>query len=189
VYCPNTDNKDILGRMKLGASKAAKIAKVARSTIYKDMDDGNLSFDLNNRGNKVIDISELERVYGPLSASDTKDKTKSGQIIHHRNTEKDTKNSVLSVEVKMLREQIERIDETNTRERERLERQLEEKTELIDNLSKKLDKAQDTIDRQTYLIEDKTKNQSNKALIWIIPIFMALIAALIVVAFYSSISL
>lgn len=37
---------------------------MGKLTLYKDMNDGTLAFSLDARGKKVIDTSELDRVYG-----------------------------------------------------------------------------------------------------------------------------
>ena len=49
---------------KLSVTEAEKLVPVKKSTIYADMDTGKLSFEVNARGNKVIDPAELDRVYG-----------------------------------------------------------------------------------------------------------------------------
>jgi hypothetical protein len=110
--------QDTLGHMKVGPSKAAQLARVARSTIYKDIEEGKLSAEQDGKGHRVIDVSELERVYGELSAPDngeTSDNVRAGQI---RTDEKDKSDSPLQREVDFLRERLaekdERLDEKDT---------------------------------------------------------------------------
>ena len=49
---------------KVGAQRAADITGVSKSTIQRAMKSGKLSFARNDNGHRVIDVSELERVYG-----------------------------------------------------------------------------------------------------------------------------
>lgn len=49
---------------KVGAQKAADITGVSKSTIQRAMKSGKLSFGIDDNGYRVIDVSELERVYG-----------------------------------------------------------------------------------------------------------------------------
>ena len=51
---------------ELSISAAARTAGVSRTTIQKAIKTGRLSVTTNAAGNRVIDLSELLRVYGPL---------------------------------------------------------------------------------------------------------------------------
>jgi predicted site-specific integrase-resolvase len=51
---------------ELSISAAARTAGVSRTTIQKAIKTGRLSATTNATGNRVIDLSELLRVYGPL---------------------------------------------------------------------------------------------------------------------------
>ena len=51
---------------ELSISAAARTAGVSRTTIQKAIKTGRLSATTNAAGNRVIDLSELLRVYGPL---------------------------------------------------------------------------------------------------------------------------
>jgi hypothetical protein len=52
---------------KVNISKAARLAGVSRATMYrKYIDNGVISIDSDREGNKVIDTSELVRVFGSL---------------------------------------------------------------------------------------------------------------------------
>ena len=103
--------QDILRHMKVGPSKAAQLARVARSTIYKDIVEGKLSAEQDGKGHRVIDVSELERVYGELNTPDngeTSDNVLAGQV---RTDEKDKSDSALQREVDFLRERLAEKDE------------------------------------------------------------------------------
>lgn len=49
---------------KVGAQRAAELADCSKSTIQRAMNNGKLSYDLDNNGRRVIDVSELDRVFG-----------------------------------------------------------------------------------------------------------------------------
>jgi chromosome condensin MukBEF ATPase and DNA-binding subunit MukB len=48
---------------KLSISQAAKLADIERSTLYRKRDKGEISFEKDRKGNTVVDLSELGRVY------------------------------------------------------------------------------------------------------------------------------
>jgi len=50
----------------VGVVAAAKLAGKDRSTIRRAMDAGTLTHTRGNRGQRVVDVAELERVYGAL---------------------------------------------------------------------------------------------------------------------------
>lgn len=50
---------------KVSVLKAADLSGKSKATIMRAMNSGRLSFEINETGEKVIDTSELERVYGP----------------------------------------------------------------------------------------------------------------------------
>ena len=56
---------------QLSIQQAADKARVTRQTIYKKINDGELSSTTDHRGNKQIDVTELLRVYPNLSTSDS----------------------------------------------------------------------------------------------------------------------
>lgn len=49
---------------KVGAQRAAELTGKSKSTIQRAMDGGKLSFEVADNGRRVIDVSELERVFG-----------------------------------------------------------------------------------------------------------------------------
>lgn len=56
---------------KVGAQRAANMTGVSKATIQRAMKSGKLSYEVDEQGQKMIDTSELERVFG--SVSETKD--------------------------------------------------------------------------------------------------------------------
>lgn len=51
---------------KLTISEAVKIVPVSQATLYRDLKKGKVSFETNGKDKRLIDVSELERVYGEL---------------------------------------------------------------------------------------------------------------------------
>lgn len=49
---------------KVGAQRAAELTGKSKSTVQRAMNNGKLSYELDANGRRVIDVSELERVFG-----------------------------------------------------------------------------------------------------------------------------
>lgn len=49
---------------KVGAQRAAVLTGKSKSTVQRAMNSGKLSYELDQNGRRVIDVSELERVFG-----------------------------------------------------------------------------------------------------------------------------
>jgi len=49
---------------KVGAQRAGELTGKSKSTIQRAMNSGKLSYELDNNGRRVIDVSELERCFG-----------------------------------------------------------------------------------------------------------------------------
>ena len=119
---------------KLTVLEAEKVVPVGKSTLYKDMDDGTLAFSFDARGKKVIDTSELDRVYGletPPSENGKDWNSETEQNGNSRNTASE------QVVIEMLRNQITLMEtqlETAGKREEKLLEMLateQEKTKLL----------------------------------------------------------
>ena len=51
---------------KVGAQRAAELTGRSKSTIQRSMNSGKLSFEIDGNGRRLIDASELDRVFGLL---------------------------------------------------------------------------------------------------------------------------
>lgn len=49
---------------KVGAQRAAELTSKSKSTIQRAMNSGKLSYELDQNGRRVIDVSELDRAFG-----------------------------------------------------------------------------------------------------------------------------
>jgi hypothetical protein len=120
---------------KLSLNKAAKRAGVAKSTLIEALKTEDLNKKLtankNARGHWEIDESELDRVFSKTRSTERGEPQKN----RIENRENHSKASALQVEVKMLREQIERIDDASTRERGQMADQIANLREQIERQS------------------------------------------------------
>lgn len=108
--------------MRMNINQAAKAVGVARSTLYRDIQEGKVSVGKDARGKPYVDVSELERAYGSVTLSDTSESVSAGQA---ETPQKDKKDNTLQREHDLLREQIELLKS----ERDDLRRRLDEETE------------------------------------------------------------
>ncbi len=89
---------------KVGAQRAAALTGKSKSTIQRAMNSGKLSFELDLNKRRVIDVSELERVFG-IKQEAMKEKPKAS-------TSKDTVEAAvekerMAMQIKMLESQLE----------------------------------------------------------------------------------
>lgn len=57
---------------KVSISEAARLTGKPRSTLHRHISNGTLSKESDGQGKPVVDVAELERVYGPLLQADMK---------------------------------------------------------------------------------------------------------------------
>lgn len=106
---------------KLSLNKAAKEASVAKSTLLEALNSGRMSAGKNDKGHWQIDPSELFRVFPRTGLTEQKEP----KPTPYESLQKTTENGALEIEVKMLREQIERMDIERERERAQFTDQIE----------------------------------------------------------------
>ena len=145
--------------MKVTITKAAKMAGVSRNTIYNDIDSGVLSFTSNARNKKLIDVSELARVYENVEFEDEQPKNKASQSVEKRTetlkqlSKQDISAQVLQERLKASEKSLENLTEERERERQNYENRLEA-------LETALTKAQDGYNSVTKLLEDQRTKES-----------------------------
>jgi HAMP domain-containing protein len=116
---------------KLSANRAAKEASIAKKTLLDAISSGRLTATKNDKGHWEIDPSELFRAYPKTGFSEVEKPHKTQTENHLKTNEL----SALEIEVKMLREQLERIDNERDRERSQLTDQIEALKELAERQS------------------------------------------------------
>ena len=89
---------------KVGAQRSAELTGRSKSTIQRAMNGGKLSFELDNNGRRVVDVSELERVFGLKK----KDKSENSGAVEQELTKAKTllETERLKMRITMLEEQL-----------------------------------------------------------------------------------
>lgn len=147
--------------MYVSISRGAKLTGAARSTIYKDIDDGKLSVELNARGKKEIHIAELERVYGNVDISKGNEDDLSTDVssVVERSPTNMTKSgdqvAVLQERLEAQKAQVNNFEQTIEMIREERERERKQFQSQLDSLEKALEKSQDGQNKLTLLLEHK----------------------------------
>lgn len=139
---------------KITLSEALDLVDVSRSKLYQDAADGIISTEKNKQGKKVVDVAELERVYGKLQ-NPQKDNVESEKDNHGQpetsNGHPPSSNGstphpsesvqVLELQVSMLETQLSQATErerTLVAEKEQLTGRVDK---LVDMLSKEQEKT------------------------------------------------
>ena len=120
---------------KVNISEAARLTGKARVTIHRHIGSGKLTKEVDGTGNPVVDVAELERVYGPLKQPDL------SQDVTQRQPKSPSNDNLLLRELEILRE-----------ERERERRLLEQR---IEDLRHDRDDARAERDRLLGVIEEQ----------------------------------
>ena len=92
---------------KVNISEAARMVSKSRSHLYeKYINPGVISVETDREGKKVIDTSELIRVFGNLALDDNSKDTQENSLGHVKDNEKDNVISALRAENEVLREYV-----------------------------------------------------------------------------------
>lgn len=122
---------------KFTISQASNITGKGRTTLNRHIKDGKLTIERNEQGHKIVDASELLRVYGPDLDFDLAD----GKPSKTRRSE--SKEEGGNAAVKELNDKL-----------------IEQYKAQIETLKDALDKAQDGQNRVTLLLEKQTQDGS-----------------------------
>ncbi len=142
--------------MQVTITKAAKMAKVSRNTIYNDIESGVLSYTANARNKKLINIAELARVYDGVELEDNPkeevlpDVQKRPDVLKSQ-SKQDISLQVIQERLRAAEKALETQNEERQRERQNYESQ-------IDSVQKTLDKLQQAHGQTVALLEHKTNN-------------------------------
>ena len=130
--------------MNISPAEAVRRYDVSKPTLYADMNDGKLSYQVDDKKRRRINVAELERLYSIRGGTEETQST----AIPHRiipNSAEDVESKVrLEIEVEYLR------------------KQLEDKKIETENWQKAYEKAQDTAQRVTLLLEDKSQTNEKE---------------------------
>ena len=112
---------------KLTVSEAVRLVPVSQATLYRDLKKGKVSFETNGKDRRLIDVSELQRVYGELKTPEQSE-NRNGHIAETLNENSQTPsltNNENDKIITMLEKQVEELKDQIAAEKA-------EKTKLID---------------------------------------------------------
>jgi len=111
---------------KVGAKRAADLTGKSKSTIQRAMKSGKISYELDKNNRRVIDVSELDRVFGLSQQKEEKTNT-----ITSDGAKAELERATQMLEIERLKMQVKFLEE-----------QLEAKTEQLEDLKGQRDQWQ-----------------------------------------------
>ena len=118
--------------MKFDVTQAAKAVGKSRKTLYRHINDGKLSAEKDELDNTVLDVSELQRVYGQVEMADTA--TETGQPV----SAKQTATPHSDAELQLLQARLEFAEKERDIERERRRKAEEREREFREEINRLL---------------------------------------------------
>lgn len=92
---------------KVGAQRAAELTGKSKSTIQRAMNTGKLSFEKDSNNRRIIDVSELERVYGLSGSAPTSSNSQSSVEAELKKATDMIEMERMKMKIKMLEDQLE----------------------------------------------------------------------------------
>lgn len=136
-------------KTQFNQSEAARIVGRARNTIAAHIKDGKLTLTEDPQGNRVIDHSELIRVYGDQCDFDRVN-PKPEQDANEQPAVTQPGGQSVHAQLSMTEQMLEAQKEERSRERERLEAEIE-------RLEQMLARSEERQNKITLLLEDRTR--------------------------------
>ena len=124
---------------KVSISEASRLTNKTRKTIYKYINDGLLTVSMDTQGKKVIDISELIRVFGKIEMPEYTDvnNTEISNNIHQVTFESIKLIAEKDVEIARLQSLLSGKDELLNAKNEQI-KTLEKSLHLLEDLTNKI---------------------------------------------------
>lgn len=141
--------------MFISPTDAVKFYDVSKPTLYKDMGDGRLSYTIDDRDRRKLNVAELDRLYQKRQTN-FDGFTSAGVNLTDGLTEPNGNNPFISQQIKAIKEQI---AQTKDREVELLEQQIEQLLAQVENLNRHLDETREEHRGYMRLLEDKRAEQ------------------------------
>ncbi len=129
--------------MQVSPTKALRLYKVSKPTLYQDMKTGKLSFSKTPKGRRQIDVAELDRVYSKREEGTNDNQNQNETLSNVRHPDN-------SVSEKLYEKQIQLLHD-----------QLQFKDQMIDEWKGAFEKAQRTADKITALIEHQSESRGD----------------------------
>lgn len=139
--------------MFISPTEAVNKYAVSKPTIYKDMNDGTLSFKIDEKKRRRIDVSELDRLYELRPGAvfeDTSNTVKGNVQAPYSNVSTSNLPDSERIELAVLRERVATLESEREREREQLSGQIE-------TLKSSLEQALESQRSLTHTITDQTQ--------------------------------
>lgn len=143
---------------RVGATEAAKLTGKSRVTIQRAMKSGKISCEKDENGHRVVDVSELERVFGLKQ-----------QAALHSATDDATRSAENPLDNSAVKQVLEAKEEVIDQLRKELEKTEAEKNRIWGLLEDRRTDKQDAMEKANQAIEalraqlEATTNEKNKA--------------------------
>jgi hypothetical protein len=146
-------------------TEAAKMAGVSRATIYNDIQAGTLSYESGPKEKKMIDVSELERVYknlrSPYQGDESKDVNKRQERLNSASSGSADQIAVLQERLAAQKQQVEFLEDMLKKEQEERRREREAAKQFEEYFKEQLTHQGENIKNFTRLLEDQRGAKSN----------------------------
>ena len=145
---------------KFTVAELSKKYGIARTSIYDRMKNGSISYEIDDRNRKVIDLSEMQRVYG---TPDSKATSKADSA--------ETDNTTIELYKQLIEELRQDKQDAKVRE-ERMYKEIESLKDKIDNLTlalgytpldSQVDNTPDSTNEQPRTTTDLQENEQPKS--------------------------
>lgn len=137
-------------------AEAVKLVDVSQTTLYRDMKKGKFSTEKDARGKKIVDIVELQRVYGEVhnpesqaenngnsqkEAMSNNGNAKKEVVVNNGNQENGKVDDTNVAVIALLEKQVEQLEEQLENAKERESKMTEQNQQLMDMLSTEQEKT------------------------------------------------
>jgi len=141
------------------------MAGVSRATIYNDIESGTLSVENGPKDRKMVNVSELERVYKTLKNPEPEEDSNTEQSSQNRNIDKRNTDqvAVLQERLEAQRKQTQLLENMLTREQEERKREREATKEFQEYFKSQIENQAESIKNFTRLLEDQRNQEGNGA--------------------------
>ena len=130
--------------MQVSPTKALRLYKVSKPTLYQDMKTGKLSFTKTPKGRRQIDVAELDRVYSKREEGTNDNQDQNDTLSNVRQPNETISEKLYEKQIQLLQDQ------------------LQFKDQMIDEWKGAFEKAQRTADKITALIEHQSEGRGDR---------------------------
>ena len=121
---------------KLNLTQAAQAAGIARGTLYRHIKDGKVTCEENDNGERVIDTSELLRVYKKLNSNGTSQGDVQNHEVEHQETPRDVQ--MIQQENEHLKQRVSELEQDRQERKQREEKSQAENDRLVGIIEKQM---------------------------------------------------